>query len=199
MKRLIYILPFLLIACGGTESEETTENEVDSDTTTVVEETENKSKRKSPRMQKTGEVYGMNVDLDYSSPRVKGRVIWGDLVPYDKVWRAGADEVSAITFDQQAFFGGSEIEAGTYGVFVIPKENEDWTFILNEEWSKEEHDVWGAYDYKEDKDVLRLDVTPEWLEESAEELSYDISADGNLVFTWERVKLTISVGPITPA
>lgn len=201
MKKLAYIfLPVLLVACGGAESEETTENEVETDTTTVVEEEpDNKSNRKSPRMNKSGDVFGLTIGLDYGSPRVKGRTIWGDLVPYDKVWRAGADEVSAISFNQAAFFGGEEIEPGTYGMFIIPKENEDWVFILNEEWSKEEHDVWGAYDYKEDKDVLRLDVTPEWMPDSAEELSYDITDDGNLEFTWEKVKLTISVGPVTPS
>lgn len=199
MKRLIFALPFLLLACGS-ESDGTTENDVESDTTSIVEEeTETKSNRKSPRMQKSGSVYGMTVDLDYSSPRVKGRKIWGDLVPYDEVWRAGADEVSAISFNQSAFFGGTEIDAGTYGMFIIPKENEDWIFILNEEWSQEEHGVWGAYDYDEDKDILRLAVSPEWMEESAEELSYDVSADGNLVFSWENVKLTISVGPVTPS
>lgn len=199
MKKVLYlILPFAAIACGGNETDETTDNENNTDSTKIEEVVEKEPKRKSPREQKAGSVYGMTVNLDYSSPRVKERTIWGDLVPYDEVWRAGADEVSAITFGSAAFFGGSEVDAGTYGMFIIPKEEGDWTFILNEEWSHEEHGVWGAYDYKEEKDVLRLDVTPEWTKENIEELSYDVTAEGDLVFSWEYLRLTISIGPVAP-
>ena len=201
MKKLAYIIfPIALISCGG-NSEETEETSEDSTQTTenVLEEDEEEAPRKSPRVQEGGNVMGVIVDIDYGSPRVKERTIWGDLVPYDEVWRAGADEVSAISFSDNAFVGGTEVEAGTYGMFIIPKENGDWTFILNEEWSLDEHGVWGAYDYNEEKDVVRVDVTPEWSQESQEELSYDIDSDGNLVFAWEKVILSISVGPVTPA
>lgn len=201
MKKLVYILvPFTFLSCGG-NAEETEETAEDTTQTTenLVEEDEEEAPRKSPRVQNGGKIMGVIVDLDYGSPRVKGRTVWGDLVPYDEVWRAGADEVSAITFSDNVFFGGEEVNAGTYGMFIIPKAEGAWTFILNEEWSLDEHGVWGAYDYKAEKDVLRVDVKPEWMQESQEELSYSIDQDNNLVFAWETARLVIPIGPVDPA
>jgi Protein of unknown function (DUF2911) len=200
MKKAIYlIIPFAMIACGGDNAEEeTTEGSVESTEETTEEVEDEVVERKSPRTQASGSIADLSVDVDYGSPRVKDRDIWGDLIAYDKVWRAGADEVTAITFSSNAIFGGSEIEAGTYGMFIIPKEKGDWTFILNEEWSQEEHGVWGAYDYKEEKDVLRVDVTPEWVKDTQEEMAYSITEDGYLKFAWEFVTLKVAISSVDP-
>lgn len=181
------ILPFALIACGGEETEETTDaaNEETTEVVEEVEETEVNNERKSPRVNQSWAMNDLEVSMDYGSPRVRDREVWGELVAYDEVWRAGADEATSITFGSDVTINGNAVAAGTYGLFIIPKADADWTFILNEEWSKEEHDVWGAYDYKEDKDVLRWDVPVQWKDESLEEMTFNF-IDGMLTFEWEK-------------
>ena len=200
MKKLIYLfLPIAMVSCGGgEESEETTDESTEEVTTEVEEVEEDKPDRKSPRMNESFGGDGLDLTIDYGSPRVKERAIWGELVKYDEVWRAGADEVTAITFGQDVSVAGNPVTAGTYGFFIIPKEGADWTFILNEEWSKEEHDVWGSYDYNEDKDVLRFDVSVEWMEASVEELIYDF-VDGNFIFEWEKAHCEFPIALQEPA
>ena len=204
MKYLAPLFIFtLLFSCGGDEDntdQTTNENQDTTVTETVETDADNKDERKSPRVTTSIQEGGMDISFDYGSPRVRDRVIWGDLVPYDKVWRAGADEVSAVTFNNDVILDGNHIKAGTYGMFIIPKENKDWTFILNEEWSHDEHGVWGAYDYKKEKDVLRIDVSPETKEESEENLTYSYDAENNhLLFWWEKILLKIPVAPADPA
>lgn len=86
----------------------------------------------------------------YSRPAANGREIFGKLVPFEKVWRAGADEATEIKFYQDATIGGKKVKAGTYALFTIPGEKE-WTIILSSDL-----DYWGAYKYRESADVLRV-------------------------------------------
>ena len=86
----------------------------------------------------------------YSRPQKGGRAIFGTTVPYGKVWRTGANESTEIKFYQDVTFGGKTVKAGTYALFTIPGEKE-WTIILNSDL-----DFWGAYQYKEKNDVLRI-------------------------------------------
>lgn len=192
MKKLAYLfLPALIIGCG--EAEETTTEEVQEEIVeTAEEEVEEKDERKSPRTTLEAEENGLSVKVVYGSPRVKDREIWGKLVPYGKVWRAGADETTAITFEQNVLVSGNAVEAGTYALFILPNESEEWEIILNEEWSKEEHDVWGAYNYKEDKDVLRFGVSPTDKIDKVENLTYSFS-EGNLIFEWENISLEFAI------
>jgi hypothetical protein len=88
----------------------------------------------------------------YGRPQKKGRRIFGNLVPYDKVWRTGANEATEITFFKDVKLGDQDIKAGTYSLFTIPNKN-SWTIIINSDT-----DVWGSYYYDQDKDVARLDV-----------------------------------------
>ena len=125
--------------------------------------------------------------MKYGSPRVRDRVIWGNLVPYDAVWRAGANETTALELTKDVEIQGQTISAGTYGFFIIPKKDEPWVIILNEEWSKELHDAWGAFNYKEEKDVARFEVTPEWNSKSLEALMYSVN-DEEVVFQWEKAR-----------
>ena len=96
-----------------------------------------------------------DVRIDYSRPGVKGRQIWGGLVPYDKVWRAGANEATTISFSTDVIVNGKTLKAGKYGFFTIPTKDK-WTIIFNKI-----ADQWGAFEYNEAEDVLRIDVTPE--------------------------------------
>lgn len=196
MRRVyILILSAALFGCGG-EGEESNETGTDStatETEEVSEEVEAPEKKaKSPRLQASGSIDGVQVDIDYGSPYVKERTIWGDLVAYDKVWRAGANEATAITFSTDVLFGDAEVAAGTYALFVKPMAEGDWEVILNEEWSKEEHGVWGAYDHDPTKDIARVDIAPTWNEELQESLEYQIT-DGGVMFAWEYATFTVGI------
>lgn len=104
------------------------------------------------------------VVIDYHRPGVKGRKIWGELVPFGQVWRLGANQATTITFANPVKVEGKDVPAGTYGLFAIPTA-EKWTLILNKNPQQ-----WGAYYYKPEEDLLRFDVKPqtgaatEWLE-----------------------------------
>ena len=103
------------------------------------------------------------IKIDYHRPGVKGREVWDKLVPFDQVWRAGANENTTISFSKDVIIDGRNVPAGTYGLHIIPTEN-DWTIILNKDYR-----AWGSYFYNEANDEIRFKVTPqssgfqEWL------------------------------------
>ncbi len=88
----------------------------------------------------------------YSRPQKRDREVFGKLVPYGEVWRTGANEATEITFYQDMMVGGKRITKGTYSLFTIPREKE-WTIILNNSTN-----IWGAYDYHMEQDVVRITV-----------------------------------------
>jgi len=110
--------------------------------------------RPSPKATVAQTVGLTDVTITYCRPSVKGRVIWGGLVPYDQVWRTGANEATTITFTDDVTIEGTKLPAGTYGLFTIPGKDE-WTVIFNKGAKQ-----WGAYEYKQDQDALRLKVKP---------------------------------------
>ncbi len=193
-KSIFYLLPItLLFSCSSQEESDTDSPTQDSTIVENIEEpVEENKKLKSPRLESSGVVDGVEVDLDFGSPSVKERVIWGDLVPYDEVWRAGANEATALTFGSAVLIDGSEVPAGTYALFIIPRADKDWTVVLNEEWSQEEHGVWGAFDYKEDKDVLRFDVTPTFKDVSLEMMMFNVT-DNGVSFDWEYASFEFAI------
>ena len=97
-----------------------------------------------------GSIDGIDLTLEYGRPSVKDRKIWGGLVPYDKVWRTGADECSTITLSSDVTIQGENLGAGTYSLFTVPGE-EEWTVIFNKVAEQ-----WGAFNYDESKDALRV-------------------------------------------
>ena len=181
MKYIFYSLlgATVMASCSATVNEEdaTVKEEIITEVIKEEETTEKKKQPKSPRKQSESD----QISIDYGSPYVKGRTIWGELVPYDKVWRAGANEATAITFKNDVQIKGSDVAAGTYALFIIPKAEGDWTVILNEA-----KDAWGAYSYKEKEDVLRFDVSPVKVEENTESMTFNV--DGHKVsFSWELI------------
>ncbi len=110
--------------------------------------------RPSPKATVSQTVGLTDVTITYCRPAVKGRVIWGGLVPYDQVWRTGANEATTITFSDEVTVDGTKLPAGTYGLFTIPGKDE-WTVIFNKGAKQ-----WGAYEYKQAEDVLRIKVKP---------------------------------------
>ena len=127
----------------------------------------------------------------YSRPSVKDRMIWGDLVPFDKVWRTGANENTLITFSDDIKISGQAIKAGTYSIFMIPVQGGDWTVMFNSVT-----DGWGAGKYDKANNVLTLSTIPikgmftESLRFSFEKLK---TAGGNFVFAWDVVTIALPV------
>lgn len=143
------------------------------------------TKRKSKNGRAEGVAGGAAVVVEYGRPKVGGRAIWGELVPYGKVWRAGADEATTVRFDRDVLVEGKPLAAGTYALFTIPTEAR-WTVIFNRTAQQ-----WGAYDYKEADDVLRVEVTPR-AHEHVEELDFAI-ADDAILLRWEKLEVPIAV------
>jgi DUF2911 family protein len=143
-----------------------------------------------------------DVTFEFSRPGVKGRTVWGELVPYGMnegnkyskekpfPWRAGANENTTVEFNNDVLIEGNKIAAGKYGVHMIPAESK-WTVIFNKK-----NEEWGSYSYDEKEDALRITVQPvaashqEWLNYGFEKL------DGNSAVAflhWEKLKVPFSI------
>jgi len=150
-----------------------------------------KSTRPSPPGTATGKVNGATVTINYSSPSVKGRKIWGDLVPYDKVWRAGANEATIFETDKDIKVEGKTLAAGKYSLYAIPGEKE-WTVIFNTQTGQ-----WGIKNdgsTSEDpaKDALRVTVKPQKAKAMQERLQFVVDKNG-FALVWENVSVPVSI------
>jgi hypothetical protein len=130
---------------------------------------------------------GKNVKVEYGQPSKKGRVIFGGLQPYGKVWRAGANTVTEVTFDKDGTFGGKPVKAGKYSLFVIPNEKE-WTVILNSNVG-----FWGTqYEQNKEKDVLQVNVPTKKLPAPEEKLTYSFTGS-NMNIMWDETGVTVPI------
>ena len=130
------------------------------------------------------------ITIDYSSPGVKGRTIWGKLVPYGEVWRVGANEVTSITFSTPVKVNGNELPAGTYGIHTIPGESE-WEIIFSKDTKVDD-----PMNYDMNKDVLRLKVKPEsnpFTERMAFTITDMTNNSANVNLIWEKLKISFPV------
>jgi len=127
-----------------------------------------------------------DVKVTYGRPSMKGREIFGKLVPYGKVYRLGADEATTITFGKDGTFGGKPVKAGTYALFAVPGEK-NWTIILNSNPKQ-----WGAFDYdkNKDKDVLQTDVAAKMVSTPVEQFTIGLS-NQDLSISWEKTKVDV--------
>jgi pimeloyl-ACP methyl ester carboxylesterase len=146
--------------------------------------------RPSPRGEVGEQIGALKVLVTYGRPQVNKRQIWGQLVPYNRLWRAGANEATYITFSGDVLVEGQKLAAGSYAIFTIPTETE-WTVIFNKAPG-----LWGHFYYNPDFDALRVKVKPqtaehqEWLSYSFEMLS---PTSANLVVHWEKIKTAFKV------
>jgi hypothetical protein len=154
---------------------------------TFVGHAQDKSDRPSPPQTAEATVKGTKVLIDYSSPAAKGRDLYGDLVPYGKIWRTGANEATTVTVDKDVKIGGKTLKAGKYALFTIPGEN-DWEIIINSEW-----DQWGAYNYDASKDVLRTSVKPMKTDSNVESLRFNIDEGGLVVMAWGDTQVPFKI------
>src|SRR5438105_8224992 len=135
---------------------------------------QDKSKRPSPRGSAECKFPdGKTIKVDYSSPRAKGRKIFGGLVPYGEVWRTGANEATTLVTDTDLTIGGKDVPAGSYTVFTVPNEDK-WTFIVNKKTAE-----WGIpYKYESDE-LLRTDMKVEKLSSPMENFTITFHPHGN--------------------
>lgn len=151
---------------------------------------QDKDARPSPPAQAVFNLNGNDMVINYSSPAVKGREIWGALVPFDKVWRTGANENTTISFSKPVLIEGKKLPAGTYGLHSIPSKNE-WIIIFSND-SKE----WGSFSYKQEHDALRITVKPQ-ANEFQERLIFTIEKANNdkakIAVAWEKLRIAFTI------
>ncbi len=142
-----------------------------------------KSKRPSPpaSVQQTL-LNGAGISIDYSQPAVKGRVIGEELEPKDgQVWRTGANEATVFATNKDIMIEGKSLPAGKYGLFSLVN-GDEWTFIFNKTW-----DQWGAFEYKEADDVLRVKVKAGKSSDLSERMTFTISKEGKVTLLWGNI------------
>lgn len=136
------------------------------------------------------------VKVVYHRPEVKGRTIWGQLVPYNEPWRAGANENTLVSFSSDVKVGGKPLRAGTYGLHMIPTQK-DWTIAFSNMTT-----AWGSFTYDPKEDAVRITVAPRTEATSEERLSYgfdDVTdSKGTLVLRWEKLAVPIAIEVDTP-
>jgi DUF2911 family protein len=144
----------------------------------------------SPDASVSQQVGTSTVTIRYNRPGVRGREIWGMLVPYDQLWRAGANMASSIEFTEDVKVGGKPAPAGKYAIFAIPKK-ESWTIILNKNWNQG-----GTGNYKEAEDLLRIETKPEaapmteWLTYT---ITPDVKGNATVALCWEKLRVPFLV------
>ena len=130
------------------------------------------------------------IEVKFGSPAVKNRPVWGGLVPFNKVWRAGANDATTVEFKSDVKINNHTLAGGKYSLFIIPKENNKWTVIFNSV-SKQ----WGAFNYDANQDVLRFEISPRWSKFKTENLTYAIGQTGfkygALILSWDYLELEI--------
>lgn len=143
-------------------------------------------KRKSKNGTLKTTLDGVPVVIQYGRPTVRGRKLWGKLVPYGKVWRTGADEATTITFKKAVKVQGKKLDAGTYALFTVPGEK-SWTLIFNHQAQQ-----WGAYAHDAQKDALRVETKPQVVKASTEALTFE--AKGKTVrILWGKLAVPFEV------
>ena len=145
----------------------------------------------SPRQVITQQFSVSQITVDYGRPSVRGRKIFGELVPYGKIWRLGANQATSITFYQPVKFGGLPVKKGDYAIFVTPEAHQ-WTVVLNYD-----SNAWGAYSYDPNENAIEFTVPVPQTKELQESLEFSFEAISNdkvnLVIRWEYLKVEIPI------
>jgi len=151
--------------------------------------------RPSPNASVSQTIGITEVTLHYSRPGVKGRAIWGGLVPYGQVWRTGANENTTISFSTPVKIEGHDLPAGLYGLQTIPTAG-DWTVIFSKDAQ-----LWGAFDYKPEHDALRVQVKPapaDFQERMGFEVTDLTDSSARVVLRWEKLQVAFKIEVDTP-
>ena len=142
----------------------------------------------SPAQTTDGRIGPVQIEINYGAPSVKGREIFGALVPYNEVWRTGANENTTISFSEPVSILGQEVPGGTYGLFTTPGRDQ-WMLHLNSEYEE-----WGAYSYNDQNNILSKTILPKKADSFQEQLLFSI--DGTSVrLSWADLVLDIPIEP----
>ncbi len=146
-----------------------------------------KKKSLSPHTETMAMIGDAHIHIDYSSPGVRNRIIFGGLLAYENVWQSGAHKATWIETNKDLLIAGETLPAGKYGFFTIPSKG-DWTVIFNKNW-----DQHGKDEYDEKDDVIRFKVSPIVSEEVQEHLEYKIikstENSGSIQLSWEKITI----------
>ena len=164
-------------------------NQASSQADTAQQETQ-QPPRLSPHESVTGKVGEANITVTYGRPYKKGREIYGGLVPWDKIWRTGADEATTLETDRDLMLGPLHVPSGKYALFTIPS-RESWTLIVNKV-----ADQWGAFNYAQAADVGRVQMSVS-VSEFTEQLTIEIAAGegphGTLSIVWDMTAVSVPI------
>lgn len=189
MKKLLIllVLPVLIFSCKN----EPKQSE-DEEHTNHIEAVESKEETKKPILSPHTSAMAMigdtNIHIDYSSPGVRDRIIFGGLVGYETVWQAGAHNATWLETNKDLVIDGQTLPAGKYGFFVIPSKK-DWTVMINKNWNQH-----GKDDYDAKDDVIKFSVTPTISDAITEHLEYNVKevskTEGSISMAWEKVTVS---------
>ncbi|MEX0648038.1 MAG: DUF2911 domain-containing protein [Balneolaceae bacterium] len=157
----------------------------------TAQERANDEPRVSPNAEVSQTIGTTEVYVTYGRPSVNEREIFGGLEPFDVVWRTGANEATTISFSDDVVIEGETLEEGIYGLFTIPGEDGQWTIIFNNV-----SEQWGAFNYEDSEDVLRVEVNAEdshFLEQMMIYFEDVTESSANLVIHWDETKVPVQI------
>ena len=187
MKNLTLLLVIMLTIVSCKDEKSSSEDQKHNHSAETEKVEQSKKKPLSPHTETMAMIGDAHIHIDYSSPGVRNRIIFGGLVGYDQVWQAGAHMATWIETNKDLIINGETLPKGKYGFFTIPSKG-DWTVMINKNW--EQH---GKDEYDEKDDVIRFKITPTLSEEITEHLEYMVNKiddkSGTISMAWEKVKL----------
>lgn len=198
MNRFQLLLAVGLAACTAkkesantTVAVDTVQSKVKPPAVVILKQTEPDTLKGSLDAVASGKMGDAQISISYHSPAVRGRIIWGGLVPFDKVWVTGAHMATSIELAKDFLIGDTTVPAGKYALFSIPGKDE-WVLIINKNWQQHLTD-----DYDQKQDVVRVKVKPETQQEMQERLRYEIesenNSEGEIVIYWEKLEVSLPV------
>ena len=190
MRKLLTILCFALLFVGCKNQNENEKKEIPNTQEIKQEVKPTKKKVLSPHATAMTMIGDAHIHMDYSSPGVRNRIIFGGLLSYDAVWQAGAHNATWLETNKDLVIAGKTLTAGKYGFFIIPSK-EEWIVIFNTNW-----DQHGKDEYDTKDDVLRLKVKPIISETVTEHLEYKVKKvnnnEGSISLAWEKVSISFN-------
>jgi hypothetical protein len=190
MRKLLTILCFTFLFVGCKNQNENEKKEIPNTQEIKQEVKPTKKKVLSPHATAMIMIGDAHIHMDYSSPGVRNRIIFGGLLSYDMVWQAGAHNATWLETNKDLIIDGKMLTAGKYGFFVIPSK-EEWIVIFNTNWNQHGKDAYAAKD-----DVLRLKLKPIISETVTEHLVYKVKKvnknEGSISLAWEKVSISFN-------
>lgn len=181
---LFGFISIFVIACTNTD---TGNNKEDKNTQTAAADTS----KKSIPMETSKRINNAQLTIKYHSPGVRGRIIWGGLVPYDQVWVTGAHNATTFEISRDFEIDNNKITAGKYALFTIPGK-EEWTVIINRNWQQHLTD-----EYSESDDLVRVKIKPQPISTPVERLKYEIDQTGenraDIIISWEKIRIPFTI------